>query len=126
MVTPEDQDIFFISASKATEACRRVIKDEERVTRFTQDIIFPLKKWCEQHASEISACYMVMPESAVLPVYMIGASDEYDFGFTKALSDLALSFEEQGWAVHTSQLPKCSDEELLAFFNPEMALVVYG
>ena len=53
MVTPKDRDIFFISAEKATDACRDVIRQEERVTRFTDDFLIPLAGWCEQHKDRI-------------------------------------------------------------------------
>ena len=126
MVTPEDQDIFFISAEKATEACKDFIRNEERVKRFTDEVILPLQRWSDQHKDLISACYMVFPESAVLPVYMIGAKEQYDFALTKELSQLASNFEEHGWSVQAAQIPRCSPEDLLAFFHPENALIIYG
>src|SRR5688500_17131945 len=79
MVTAKDQDIFFISAEKATDACRAAIKNEERVQRFTDEFLLPLARWCQAEALRISACYVVPPESAVLPIYVIGASERYDF-----------------------------------------------
>jgi hypothetical protein len=126
MVTPEDQDIFFISAERATEACKDVIRHEERIKRFTDEVLLPLQQWCEAHKKEISACYMAFPESAVLPVYVIGAREEYDFALTKALSQLASEFEQQGWSIQAAQIPRCSPEDLLGYFNPENALVIYG
>jgi hypothetical protein len=46
MVTPEDQDIFFISAEKATEACRDAVKTEERIAAFKAKFLLPLHDWC--------------------------------------------------------------------------------
>jgi hypothetical protein len=126
MVTPEDQDIFFISAEKATEACQDLIRAEERVKRFTDEVILPLQRWSEKHQNQISACYMVFPESAVLPVYMVGARDQYDFALTEELSQLAGDFEKHGWSVQAAQIPRCSPEDLLAYFNPENALIIYS
>ncbi len=126
LVTPKDQDIFFISAEKATEACSHVIRQEERVARFTQEFLVPLAQWCEQHKERISACYLTVPQSAVLLVYVIGANEQYDFGLTGMLSELAFWFEEQGWSVHASQIPRCDVEQLSGFFNPEQALQIYG
>jgi hypothetical protein len=126
MVTPKDQDVFFLSAEKATEACRVLIRQEERVARFTAEVLQPLAKWCEEHHGQISACYLLPPESAVLPVYVVGAREEYDFDLTRGLSDLALAFEERGWSVHASQIPRCEAEELRGFFDPDQALQVYG
>src|SRR5438128_12378603 len=106
MVTPEDQDIFFISAEKATEACKDFIRNEERVKRFTDEVILPLQHWSEEHKKQISACFMAFPESAVLPIYMIGAKEQYDFSLTEGLSHLASEFEKNGWSIQASQIPK--------------------
>lgn len=126
IVTPEDQDIFFISAEKATEACKDLIRNEERVKRFTDGVILPLQQWSKTHKDQIHACYLAFPESAVLLVYMIGSSEQYDFALTEELSKLASDFEERGWSVQAAQIPRCPDEDLPAFFNPQSALLVYG
>ena len=126
MVTPQDQDIFFLSAEKATEACKNVIRQEERVARFTDGFLRPLAGWCEAHKDQISACYLVVPESTVLPVYVIGVSERYDFDLTKKLSELAFQFEDSGWSVHLSQIPRCDMEQLCGFFNLDYALQVHG
>jgi hypothetical protein len=126
MVTPKDQDIFFINAEKATEACSAVIRQEERVARFKDEIILPLARWCEEHKEQVSACYVLVPESAVLPVYMIGTSDKYDFSLTEELSTLSSWFEERGWSVHVSQIPRCDIEQLSGFFVPDHALQIDG
>lgn len=126
MVTPKDRDIFFISAEKATEACRDVIRQEERVTRFTEGVIRPLVDWCETHKNQISACYLLVPESSVLPVYVVGASEQYNFNLTEEMSELAFQFEDRGWSVHLSQIPLCDVEQLRGFFSLDHAIQVYG
>ncbi len=125
MVTAKDQDIFFISAEKATEACRNVTRQEERVSSFTDGFIIPLATWCKEHAQAISACYVVPPESAVLPVYVVGAGEQYDFELAEQLVALAYVFEKN-WSVHLSQIPKCDNEELAGYFSLDRALQVYG
>src|SRR5262249_16471443 len=115
MVTPKDQDIFFISAEKATEACSNSIRYDERVPRYTTESILPIAKWCEGHKERVSACYVLPPESAVLPVYVVGTSEQYDFELTGELSNFAAWFDEQGWAVHLSQIPQCEQEQLCGF-----------
>jgi hypothetical protein len=127
MVTPKDWDIFFISAEKATEACSNVIRDEQRVAKFKEELLWPLAKWCEQHKDSVSACYVLPAESAVLPVYVIGAGEQYDFALAEKLTQFTVWFlDEKGWAVHISQIPLCDGEALAAFFRPETALQVYG
>ncbi len=126
MVTPRDQDIFFISAVKATEACTNVIRAEQRVSRFTDELLRPLAEWCERHKDKVSACYVLLPESAVLPVYVVGAKEVYDFALTEELSRLAVWFNERGWSVHLSQLPLGDADQLAGYFHPDKALQVYG
>jgi hypothetical protein len=127
MVTPKDRDIFFISAEKATEACSNVIRAEQRVAKFEEELLWPLVQWCEHHKDWVSACYVLPAESAVLPVYVIGTSEQYDFTLAEKLTQLAIWFlDEKGWAVHLSQIPLCDAEALAAFFRPETALQVYG
>ncbi len=125
IVTPEDQDIFFISAEKATEACKNAIRAEERVSRFKTGIILPLLEWCETNKDRVSACYVGVPESAALPVYVVGATERYDFDLTEKTSELAFQYEDSGWAIHVSQIPNCDRETLYGFFNPDRALQVF-
>src|SRR5580765_4227576 len=99
MVTPQDQDIFFISAERATEACRVVIRQDQRVAKFKDEIVLPLDRWCKDHKDKVLACYLLIPDSSVIPVYMVGTSEQYDFELTKELSELAAKFEERGWSV---------------------------
>src|SRR5262245_29128301 len=106
MVTPKDQDIFFISAQKATEACRDSIRQDERVARFTEEFLKPLSEWCRENAADVLSCYVLVPEFSVIPVFVVGSKEEYDFTLTERLSGLALWFEEHGWAVHASQIPR--------------------
>jgi hypothetical protein len=126
MVTPQDQDIFFINAEKATEACREVIRDDERVARFKDEIVIPLSEWCKRHKDKVLACYLLIPDSSVIPVYMVGTSEQYDFELTKEISQLASEFDDRGWAVHVSQIPRCEGEELSGYFDPDHALQIGG
>jgi hypothetical protein len=124
MVTPQDQDIFFISAEKATEACRAAIRQDQRVAKFKEQIVVPLSEWCKRHHEKVLACYLLIPDSSVIPVYMVGTSERYDFELTKELSQLASEFDEHGWSVHVSQIPRCETEQLSGYFVPDHALQI--
>ena len=126
VVTPQDQDIFLISAEKATEACTEAIKDQERVTRFKSEFILPLAKWCNEHQDRISACFVAFPAATVLPVYVIGATEQYDFDLVPEQIQCADMLEKRGWSAHVSQIPKSVQEELASFFDLEYALQVHG
>jgi len=124
--TPQDQDIFLISAEKATDACRHSVQRDQRISRFNNELIIPLSVWCNQHRDRLFACYLVMPNSSVLPVYMVGASEKYDFELTDMLGELAGKFKDNGWSVHFSQLPRSDDAELAGYFSLKDSLQVYG
>jgi hypothetical protein len=126
MVTPQDQDIFFISAEKATEACREVIRQDQRVSKFKEEIVVPLGEWRRRHQDKVLACYVLIPDSPVIPVYMVGTSEQYDFELTKELSKLASDFDERGWSVHVSQIPRCDADHLAGYFVPDHALQIDG
>ena len=126
MVTPQDQDVFFISAEKATEACRNVIRQDQRVATFTDEIVVPLGEWCRRHKDQVLACYLLIPDSTVIPVYVVGTSEQYDFELTKELSRLASGFDEHGWSVHLSQIPRCDAEGLAGYFDENRALQIVG
>lgn len=126
MVTPQDQYIFFISAEKATEACREVIRQDQRVARFKDEIVVPLAEWRKNHRDKVLACYLLIPDSPVIPVYMVGTSEQYDFELTKELSQLASEFDERAWSVHVSQIPRCEAEQLTGYFVPDHALQIDG
>ena len=68
--------------------------------------------WCKRHKDKVLACYLLIPDSPVIPVYIVGTSEQYDFELTKELSQLASEFDERGWSVHVSQIPRCEAEEL--------------
>src|SRR5262249_47392333 len=119
-------DIFFISAEKATEACREVIRQDQRVAKFKDEIVVPLGAWRQRHRDKVLACYVLIPDSPVIPVYMVGTSEQYDFELTKELSQLTEDFDRRGWSVHVSQIPRCDAEQLAAYFVPDHALQIDG
>jgi hypothetical protein len=126
IVTPEDQDIFFISAARATEACREAVRNDERISHFKEGFIVPMRNWCEKNKHAVSACYLALPESAVLPVYVIGAGEQYDFDLAEELAKMSREFDSKGWAVHASQIPLCGQDILEGYFSLDESLQIYA
>jgi hypothetical protein len=124
-VTPEDQDIFFISAERAAEACVEAVRLEERVARFKRAFLLPLHEWCVGHADRVSACYVPQPTGHV-QVFVITASPRFDFELAEELAALELRLAKAGWRVGVLQLPHAEEASLAAFFNLEGALEVYA
>lgn len=125
MVPPEDQDIFFISAEKATSACREAVKTEERVAAFKARFLLPLHDWCMQHADRVAACYLPLP-AGHLQAFIITTSPRFNFALAEEIAALELQFAKGGWKIGVSQLPKAEDISLTTFFNPEWPLEVYA
>lgn len=125
LVTPEDQDIFFISAEKATEACREAVKTEERIATFKDRFLSPLHEWCVRHADRIAACYLPLP-AGHLQVFLVTLSPRFDFDLAEDMAALERQLAHAGWWVGVTQLPAAEDRSLATFFNPEGALEVYA
>ena len=125
MVTPEDQDIFFISAEKAMDACREAVKTDERIAAFKARFLLPLHQWCDAHADRVAACYLPLP-AGHLQVYIVTTWKRFDFGLAEEIAGLERDLAQAGWRVGVSQLPAAENRSLATFFNPEGALEVYA
>jgi hypothetical protein len=126
IVTPDDQVVFFNSAEKATEACKEAVRNDERISHFKAGFIVPMRAWCVKNKHAISACYLAFPESSILPVYVIGAGEQYDFELTKELSKMSCEFDSRGWAVLASQIPLCCRDILEGYFSFDESLQIYA
>ena len=125
MVTPQDRDIFFISATRATEACRGAVLADQKFERFENEFLFPLNEWCEKHADKVKACYVPLP-TGQLQVFVVTNSPRYDFELGEELASLELRLSQAGWRIGISQLPEADGDSLATFCNPEGALEVYA
>lgn len=125
MVTPEDQDTFFISAAKATEACREAVKVNERIAVFKTRFLLPLHDWCASHADRVAACYLPLP-AGHLQAFVVTNSARFDFPLAEEIASIERQLAKAGWRVGLSQLPATEDRSLATFFNPEGALEIYA
>jgi hypothetical protein len=125
VVHPRDQDIFLISAEKATEACRNAVQQDQRVKRFVEELLTPLHEWCVANAERVKACYLPTPTHHI-QVFVVTNSRRFDFEFAEKVALLEREFAKKGWRIGVSQLPDADDDSLATFFNPEGALEVYA
>jgi hypothetical protein len=125
MVTPEDQDIFFISAEKATAACRDAVKDDERIAAFKARFLVPLHDWCGQHSDRVAACYLPVP-AGYLHAFIVTKSPRFDFDLAEEIAAVERELAKAGWRVGVSQLPAAEDRSLETFFDPDGALEIYA
>jgi len=125
MVTPDDQDVFFISAEKATDACRQAVKTEERISVFKSRFLLPLHGWCAKHSDRVAACYMPLPAGHI-QAFIVTSSSRFDFALADEIAALERDLANDFWRVGVFQVPAGEDRSLATFFNPEGALEVYA
>ncbi len=125
VVRPRDRDIFFISAEKATEACRKEMQHVERFKQFESEFLVPLHDWCIAHAGRVLACYLPMPGSNI-SVFVVTNSVQFDFELASEVAALERKLAQRGWRVGISQLPNADEKSLATFFSNEGALEVYA
>jgi hypothetical protein len=125
MVTPQDRDIFFISAKRATEACRDALHNDQTFKRFESEILLPLHLWCDSHADRVQSCYLPIPTGSIR-AFVITNSPKYDFELGEGLATLELSLARAGWRVSVTQIPDAEGDSLGTFFSSEGALEVYA
>ncbi|MEO2088695.1 MAG: hypothetical protein ABGY75_04240 [Gemmataceae bacterium] len=124
-MSPRDQDIFVISAEKATEACRDAIQQDRRIKRFADDLLTPLREWCVATAERVRACYIPVP-TGMIQVFVVTNSRRFDFDFAVKVAEVERTFAAAGWRIGVSQLPDAEEDSLATFFNPDGALEVYA
>lgn len=125
VVEPEDEDRFVITAQSAVKACKDQQEKETAIRMFKEKFLRPLISWCEARTERVVACY-IPPPISYLQVFMVGASEKYDFELGQELSKLELELAESGWRVNVLQLPTTATEDLSTFFNTEGAIEVYA
>lgn len=78
IVTPQDMDTFFISAERATEACKEAVRRDERFHLFREEFLIPVHDWCLRHAQDIRSCYMPMPTGCIR-IFVVTHAARFDF-----------------------------------------------
>ena len=125
MVETRDEDRFVISARKAVEACLDLQRQDEVIRSFKEQFIRPLHDWCEKHAGRLSACYTV-PADKHIEVFVVGATDRYDFDLGREIAALEATLFDSGWRVTATQLPSSDLSEQEIHFTLGEAIEVYA
>jgi hypothetical protein len=125
VVTPEDQDLFCISAARATEACRDAVRKDGRIKWFKTEILLPLHEWCVARSGQVAACYIPVPAGQI-QVFVVTTSIRFDFSLAHEIADFERKLAGGGLMIGISQLPAADEGSLATFFNPQGALEVYA
>lgn len=126
IVEPEDEDRFVMTAQSAVQACQDRQRRDEAIRTFKGEFLHPLFEWCRQHADQVHACYVPVPSSGCLQVFMVGSAPKYDFALGRVLAALELKLFDAGWRVNVLQLPTSAGEDLQTYFSTEGAIEVYA
>lgn len=125
IVSPRDQDLFVISAQKATEACQQAVQQDNRMAMFADELLTPLHSWCVANADRVRACYIPVATSQI-QVFVVTTSRRFDFTFAEKVAEVERKFASAGWRIGVTQLPDADEDSLATFFNSDGALEVYA
>ncbi len=126
LITPDDYPRFSMAAKRAVKVLQRQKVVEERVQQFNDEYLPLLYRWCVDHRAKVQACYLGTPSPHGLRVFVVSATDQYDFDLGDEISRLGLQLEREGWSSNILQIPDGEEEDLLTFFNPDSSLEVYA
>jgi hypothetical protein len=99
---------------------------EEKLHQFNDEYLPRLYQWCLDRRDKVRACYLGVPTPHGLSVFVIAATEQYDFELGDEIAHFALRLENDGWSSNILQLPDGEEEDLRTFFKPENALEVYA
>lgn len=125
MVTPEDEDRFFITAQRAVEACQQAHQFDAAVRSFKEQFVKPLHVWCSQRRQTVQSCFVPMPAGGHLKVFIVGSSSRFNFALATDVAELELTLSDAGWSVNVLQIPATSEDDLHTFFDPNESIQVY-
>jgi hypothetical protein len=126
LVTSKDADRFVMTAQKAVEACQDANRHAQAVYYFKTEFLRPLHAWC-LNQPQVLACYVQIPASPHLSVFVISRSERYDFDLAQKISNLELKLADSGWSLHILQIPLSAGEETWqTFFDTKESIQVYA
>ncbi|MEI8374881.1 MAG: hypothetical protein WCJ35_18820 [Planctomycetota bacterium] len=127
VVTPEDQDRFVLASQLAVAACQSAVANEKIAKMFGDEFLCPLHKWCLEHKTHVSQCYVPWERYGnCIKVFVVIRSKKFDFVLNDAISELEGQFIDAGWLCDILQITSGTPEELQAFFDPDNSLQVYA
>ena len=125
VVAPKDYDLFLLCAEKAAELHKQAVQRDQRVRRFTSDLLVPLREWCVARNDKIASCHLPIP-GIHIQVFIITKSRKFDFDLADQMAALELGLARAGWRIGVMQLPDAPPESQAPFFDAAEALQVYA
>lgn len=124
-VTADDADRFYAFAQEAVKASQLQQSPPQILRIFQDEILAPLREWCERRTGRVKACYVPVPRGH-LEAYVIGSSQQYDFKLGHESAELSLEFLDRGIHILVMPIPNSADEATFCHFDPEGAFLVYA
>ena len=125
LISAEDSRRFIMAANRAVRVLQQEKEREDVRRRFNNHYLPFLHDWCVRHADAIRACYLGMPTSHGLTVFVV-SKDKYDFSLGDEIARFGIQLEQEGWSSNILQIPDGDQDDMLTFFNPETSLEVYA
>lgn len=126
VVTPEDESRFVLASPQAVLACQQSEFKKNYAARFREELLSPLRHWCEQHKDFVHACHISGNALGnCYKVFVISQSQQFDFELSDMIADLETEFEKSDWPCDILQIAPGSPEELRTFFDPQESLQVF-
>ncbi|MGH7173695.1 MAG: hypothetical protein ACRELG_25715 [Gemmataceae bacterium] len=125
-ITPDDHPRFIMAAKRAVKILQRDNAIEEKLRRFNDEYLPQLYQWCLDRRGKVRACYLGAPTPHGLTVFVIAATEQYDFELGDEISQFALRLEREGWSSNILQIPHGEEEDLRTFFKAEKSLEIYA
>ena len=126
VVTPQDHDRFVMAAGQAVTACQAHVAARVFLERFQDDFLTRLFGWCEEHRDSVEACYVPLPPAACFKVFVIAKAQRFDIALSDEIASLELELDDRGWPSDILQIAASHPEEMLAFFDPDASIQVFG
>ena len=124
IVTPEDQDRFFLTVEDAIEACKAHSGFTEFQKTF-KDFLTHLAKWIEARREKIKEAYVTVRQNDMLfLVVQTGKAFEWEFEDELTDLDLLIAQETKFKEIRLSVLciPDAGDDSVFSFLDPTSTL----
>lgn len=124
IVTPEDEDRFFLTVEDAINAC----KSHSGFTEFQRtfkDLLTYLARWIERHREKIKEAYLTVRETDML-FLTVHTGKSFDWEFEDSLTELdvfvAQADKYKEVRLNVLCIPNAGEDSVISFLDPDSTL----
>jgi len=125
VLTPTDEDRFVLTCAETVRVAQRGLGERALIDEFASMFRF-IVDWCQVHSDLVNTCY-AGPRDGQIVFFVVGSSEEFDFGLADELADLDLQLSKQYSLIDCEihQIPN-SESELKRFVGHGCMRQIYG